>query len=217
MSMVLAVSVFRNRPFNEQKGAREMRKAKVFGVLVVIAFFVKPQVGFSQTATVLQLRELGLFQTATTVELNENVNKLRRVTADLEKLHGPQLRKLQSPNVTIVDVGECMFELFDIVKVRHSFEIIIYSTVALHGWLIGCECVKDIKKEKWHQTAKGITHGAINTIDSEKRKISRIRPNITNAAALISIEKGRDATIIILDLLRKAEREISVSHKQKFE
>ena len=177
-----------------------MQKTKIFLALLAITFLVTPQLGFSQEATVL--------------ELNKIVTKLKRVTADLEKLMDRQLEKLQkNESWSGVHIKEFVVQRLDIAKVLDSFESIIYSTVALDGWLTGCECVKDTEKERWVQQTRDVTHGAINSINFEKSKISRIRSNITNAAALISIEKGEDATIIILDLLRKAEREISVSHK----
>jgi hypothetical protein len=175
-----------------------MQKTKMFLVLIAMAYLVTPQLGFSQQATVL--------------ELNKNVAKLRRVTADLGKLLDRQFNKLKRDGLQSgVDIKEFILKRLDIAKVQHSFETIIYSTVALDGWLTGCECVKDTEKERWNKDTRDVTLDAINSIEFEKSKISRIRPTITNAAVLISIEKGKDVTIIILDILRKVEKEISQS------
>jgi hypothetical protein len=175
-----------------------MQKTTIFLALMAVAFLVIPQLGFSQEATVL--------------ELNKNVAKLRRVTADLEKLLDRQFEKLKrDESWSGDDIEEFILQRLDIAKVHRSFEIIIYSTVALDGWLIGCECVKATEKKRWYQNTRDVTHGAINSIEFEKRKISRIRPKITNKAALISIEMGINATNIILSLLRKVEKEISQS------
>lgn len=175
-----------------------MQKRRYLFLFIVAGFLVATQLAFSPATTVS--------------ELNENITKLRRVTADLEKVQDRELEKLKKDIFSsFVDIVDFVLQREHIGKVHNSFERIIYSTAALHGWLIGCAYVKDTMKAKWQEETRELMKGVINDIDLQQSKISRIRPNITDTAALLSIEQGRDATIIILGLLRKAEKEISQS------
>ena len=158
---------------------------------------VAPQLGFSQfedDATKL----VRLWQKLGKIDL-----ELEATVEHYEKL----ARASGSPS----DFARNIMQAYMISRVQLHLEGVRWQADSASIFLLGCEYTKDKERENWQELTKNHIQGSIEVIEIDRIGILRAWPNITNKAALISIDKAKDTINTILNLLRKAENEISQS------
>lgn len=177
-----------------------MQKRRYLFLFILAGFLVAPQLGFPQ------------FEDDST-KLVRLWQKLTRINTDLEATveHHEKLARDSRDSGSPIDLVQNLIQAYVISRVQLYLEGVQWQADSASIFLLGCEYTKDKERENWQELTKNHIQGSIEVIEIDRIGILRAWPNITNKAALISIDKAKDTINTILNLLRKAENEISQS------
>jgi hypothetical protein len=176
-----------------------MQKKRYLFLFIMTVFLVAPQLGFAQ--------------------IEGDKSKLCRIDGNLKQIQGKLLQiqrqyldSLVSIQYTNSDRTErCKSQLNVIGSVTSFLNAIRTEIRCALIFLSASQIIKDETKKNWHNITKQNIQHSIEIINSSLEGMAKVRPEITNTAALNSIGRANNFINVALTVLRKAEKEISQS------